>query len=292
MRLRIGDPFPVPQGFELIPLRLTGLPALDAQRDEGIVLTKRQRIIYFDPAALVDLIVPVRIDIRGVMIILIVGTANGIGAAILKQEHAVLWGLIEHDLVDEISGTARDRLLQKGVFPHNPLHSHAPCSDVYELLEEQIFHGVGNKNLDVLPAGVIPPNPSELISREQLDRAINHLREHYDYVLLDTPPVGLVSDTLSIGRTADITMFVCRADYTPRSSFELINSLKEEEKLPNVNLVLNGMDLKKKKYGYYYGYGKYGKYGKYGRYGYGKYGKYGIYGHYGKSDGGTEHTEK
>ncbi len=162
----------------------------------------------------------------------------------------------------------------------------------YELLEEQIFHGVGNKNLDVLPAGVIPPNPSELISREQLDRAINHLREHYDYVLLDTPPVGLVSDTLSIGRTADITMFVCRADYTPRSSFELINSLKEEEKLPNVNLVLNGMDLKKKKYGYYYGYGKYGKYGKYGRYGYGKYGKYGIYGHYGKSDGGTEHTEK
>jgi capsular exopolysaccharide synthesis family protein len=153
----------------------------------------------------------------------------------------------------------------------------------YELLEQQIFHGVCNPNLDVLPAGVIPPNPSELISREQLDRAIQHLRDHYDYVLLDTPPVGLVSDTLSIARTADITLFVCRADYTPRNSFELINNLKNEEKLPNLGLVLNGMDLKKKKYGYYYGYGKYGRYSKYG--------KYGLYGHYGKADDKQGHAE-
>ncbi len=154
----------------------------------------------------------------------------------------------------------------------------------YDLLEEQIFHGVGNPNLDVLPAGMIPPNPSELISREQLDRAIQHLRDHYDYVLLDTPPVGLVSDTLSIARTADITLFVCRADYTPRSSFELINELKREEKMPKLNIVLNGLDMKKKKYGYYYGYGKYGRYSKYG--------KYGVYGHYGKADSNTGHTEK
>ena len=154
----------------------------------------------------------------------------------------------------------------------------------YTLLEQQIFHGVGNPNLDVLPAGIIPPNPSELISREQLDRAINHLRQHYDYVLLDTPPVGLVSDTLSIARTADLTLFVCRADYTPRNSFELINSLKKEGKLPKLNIVLNGMDLKKKKYGYYYGYGKYGRYSKYG--------KYGIYGQYGKNDTTKGHTER
>ena len=153
----------------------------------------------------------------------------------------------------------------------------------YELLDAQIFHGVNNPNLDVLPAGVIPPNPSELISREQLDRAIQHLRNHYDFVLLDTPPVGLVSDTLSIARTADLSLFVCRADYTPRNSFELINSLKAEEKLPKLNIVLNGMDLKKKKYGYYYGYGKYGRYSKYG--------KYGIYGHYGKADDKSVHTE-
>ncbi|MBR6140524.1 MAG: polysaccharide biosynthesis tyrosine autokinase [Bacteroidaceae bacterium] len=164
----------------------------------------------------------------------------------------------------------------------------------YDVLEAQIVHGVANKNLDVLPAGVIPPNPGELISREQLDRAMELLKEHYDYVLLDTPPIGLVSDTLSIGRVADMCLFVCRADYSPRANFDLINSLSAENKLPKINLVLNAVDMKKKKYGYYYGYGKYGKYGKYGRYGrygkygygYGRYGHYGIYGHYG------EHAEK
>jgi capsular exopolysaccharide synthesis family protein len=163
----------------------------------------------------------------------------------------------------------------------------------YEALEQQIVHGVANKNLDVLPAGIIPPNPGELISREQLDKAIELLEEHYDYVLLDTPPIGLVSDTLSIGRVADMSLFVCRADYSPRSNFDLINSLKNEEKLPKVNLVLNAVDMRKKKYGYYYGYGKYGKYGEYGKYGYGygRYGHYGIYGQYGAYQS-KEHTEK
>ena len=163
----------------------------------------------------------------------------------------------------------------------------------YEALEEQIVHSVANNNLDVLPAGIIPPNPSELISREQLDRAVELLKEHYDYILLDTPPVGLVSDTLSIGRVADMCLFVCRADYSPRGNFDLINAFKAEDKLPKINLVLNAVDMRKKKYGYYYGYGKYGKYGKYGRYGYGKgrYGHYGIYGKYGSQES-HEHTEK
>ncbi len=163
----------------------------------------------------------------------------------------------------------------------------------FELLDEQITHGVMNENLDVLPAGVIPPNPGELVSRVQLENAINILKEHYDYIVVDTPPVGLVSDTLSISRVTDMTLVVTRADYSLRSNFGLINSLANENKLPKVNLVLNGVDLSKKKYGYYYGYGKYGKYGRYGygKYGYGKYGHYGIYGHYG-NDKGEGHTEK
>ncbi len=160
-------------------------------------------------------------------------------------------------------------------------------------LDEQIVHGVINKNLDVLPAGIIPPNPGELISREQLDKSVELLKEHYDYVLLDTPPIGLVSDTLSIGRVADMCLFVCRADYSPRANFDLINSLNAEEKLPKISLVLNAVDMRKKKYGYYYGYGKYGKYGKYSKYGYGygRYGHYGLYGQYGAHEG-KEHTEK
>ncbi len=158
----------------------------------------------------------------------------------------------------------------------------------FDLLEEQIHHGVKNENLDVLPAGTIPPNPGELISRKRLDEAISHLRAKYDIVIIDTPPVGLVSDTLEIGRVADVCIYVCRADYSPKSNFELINNIKADNKLPKLSLVLNGIDLKKKKYGYYYGYGKYGHYGKYGR--------YGVYGNY-SSDGQDKgkarfHTEK
>ena len=167
-------------------------------------------------------------------------------------------------------------------------------SNSYDVLDDQIVHGVINKNLDVLPAGVIPPNPSELLSREQLEWAVNLLKEHYDYVVLDTPPIALVSDTLAIGRVANMTILVCRADYSPRSNFDIINSLSADGKLPKVNLVLNGVDMRKKKYGYYYGYGKYGKYGRYARYGkYGKYGygSYGVYGHYGDHTS-KEHTEK
>ncbi|MDY4614378.1 MAG: polysaccharide biosynthesis tyrosine autokinase [Bacteroidaceae bacterium] len=161
----------------------------------------------------------------------------------------------------------------------------------FQDLDKQIHHAVLNPNLDVLPAGVIPPNPGELISREQLDHAIALLREHYDYVIVDTPPVGLVSDTLSAARVADMTIMVCRADYSPRNNFQLINALHHDNKMPKITLVLNGIDLKKRKYGYYYGYGKYSKYGKYGHYGH--YGHYGVYGHYGSHsshDGG--HMEK
>lgn len=75
---------------------------------------------------------------------------------------------------------------------------------------------------------------------------------------------------------------MCRADFTAKSSFEMINSISDEKKLPNMCIVINGIDMSKKKYGYYYGYGRYGKYGRYGHYGnYGSYGSYGNYGNYG-----------
>lgn len=154
-----------------------------------------------------------------------------------------------------------------------------------EIMHEIVPSGI-NKNLDLLMAGPIPPNPSELLARESLNTAINFLKEEYDFIIMDTAPVGLVTDTLQIGRCADATIYICRADYTPKEYFGMINSLAEQKKVPNPCIVLNGVDMSKKKYGYYYGYGKYGKYGRYGRYGhyrsygYGSYG-YGNYGNYG-----------
>lgn len=127
-------------------------------------------------------------------------------------------------------------------------------------------------NLYILPGGSIPPNPTELVARPALDQAISILREHFDYVILDTAPIGMVTDTQLIARVADLSVYVCRSSYTAKSEFKLINALKEEGKLPHPCILLNGIDMNQRENGSYYGYGKYGKYGKYGygkKYGYG-----------------------
>ena len=153
-------------------------------------------------------------------------------------------------------------------------------------IQTQIAPSGVNDNLDLLLAGPTPPNPTELLTRDSMGEIMAQLRKNYDYIILDTAPVGLVTDTLQIGKYADVSVYVCRADYTPKSSFGIVNMLQKEEKLPNLCILINGIDMSKKKYGYYYGYGKYGKYGRYGygygRYGYGRYGStYGAYGSYG-----------
>ena len=162
----------------------------------------------------------------------------------------------------------------------------------WEDIEEQTLPSGINDNLSLLMAGPIPPNPSELVSRPSLSKIFDILKQHYDYVLIDTAPVGLVTDTLQVGKYCNISIYMCRADYTPKASFNLINSLAEEGKLPNMCIGINGIDLSMKKHSYYYGYGKYGKYGRYSHYGhygkggYGSYGRYGDYinSHYGKGN--------
>lgn len=139
-----------------------------------------------------------------------------------------------------------------------------------------------SENLYILPGGIVPPNPTELVARQTLDQAIEILKKHFDYVLLDTAPIGMVTDTQLIARVADLSVYICRADYTHKSHYELINDLKKDHKLPNICTLINCINMNQRKNGYYYGYGKYGKYGKYGygKYGYGK--KYGYGYGYGK----------
>lgn len=147
-------------------------------------------------------------------------------------------------------------------------------------LDSLILKGIVHDNLDVLPGGTIPPNPTELVARDVLDKLILSLRSKYDYIFLDTAPIGMVADSAIIARVADICLYVCRADYTPKAGFQFVNRLAEEQKFDQIGVVLNGFDTSKRKnsnvyarrYGYGYGYGS--SYG----YGYG-------YGH--ESDGKT-----
>lgn len=121
-------------------------------------------------------------------------------------------------------------------------------------------------NLYILPAGIVPPNPAELLSRNNLDKAIEYFASKFDYVVLDTAPVALVTDSMIISRVADAVLYVVRYDYTMKADIRYVNNLVADGKLSNVSLVLNGDDVKKKMHGYvserrgsnkYIGYGYY-----------------------------------
>lgn len=121
-------------------------------------------------------------------------------------------------------------------------------------------------NLDILPAGPVPLNPNEMILSAKLNEMINELKKEYDYVIIDSAPVGVVSDTFLLKNTSDIFLFVCRANYTNKKLIEDVNKMVAEDKLKNVYFVINDVDIQSKayrygRYGYGYGYGKYGGYG-------------------------------
>ena len=113
----------------------------------------------------------------------------------------------------------------------------------------------GIANLDVLPSGVVPPNPSELLQSEKLDELFVELRQRYDYVIVDSAPVALVGDSYLLHRLVDMTLYVTRANYTPCELIEFINQTHMQQRLPKMVAVFNGVDAKKIGYGYGYGYG-------------------------------------
>lgn len=224
---------------------------------------------------------------EGEKVVLFTSSTSGEGKTFTASNLSVSLGLLGKKVILVGLDIRRPRLAEQfGIKDHkhgitNLLVKDNPNA---EDVEAQILPSGVNKNLDLLMAGPVPPNPAELIARGSLETIIAILKDKYDYIMIDTAPVGLVTDTLQIGRVTNATIYVCRADYTPKASFGMINALAMEEKLPNMAMVLNGVDMSKKKYSYYYGYGKYGKYGRYGYgsgYSYGKYGNYGNYGSYG-----------
>ena len=111
------------------------------------------------------------------------------------------------------------------------------------------------KNLDVIPAGIVPPNPSELLLSDRLGELFAELRKKYDFVIVDSAPVAMVSDTYQLARVCDMTVYVSRANYTTFELVDFINQTNEQQRLPKMVAVLNGADAKSIGYGYGYGYG-------------------------------------
>lgn len=145
---------------------------------------------------------------------------------------------------------------------------------------EQVTRKSSLENLDFVTAGPIPPNPSELIISERTKEIIEEAKSKYDVLVIDNPPVGLVTDGISVIQMADYPIYIFRADYSKKHFVQNVDRLINENGIKKMSVILNSVDVERNKYGYYYGYG----YG-YG-YGYAYSGGYGK-GYYG-DDGGDK----
>lgn len=114
---------------------------------------------------------------------------------------------------------------------------------------DQIIHHTQISTLDIIPAGPIPPNPAELILDDRMDQIIQELKTRYDYIIIDTPPVGLVTDAQILMKYADITIYVVREGYSVTTFTETINDLYETKGIKNLYLLLNDTRIYSKKYG-------------------------------------------
>lgn len=133
-------------------------------------------------------------------------------------------------------------------------------------IDELIQHSGKVDTLDILSGGPIPPNPNELLLNPNLDKLFAELRERYDYIIIDSAPVCMVSDSFLINRVVDVTLFVTRAAYTSRSHIKALNPLAVNNKLNSLYLCINDVNITShtysyRRYGYSYGTTTYGSYG-------------------------------
>ncbi|MDP1817352.1 MAG: polysaccharide biosynthesis tyrosine autokinase [Leadbetterella sp.] len=130
---------------------------------------------------------------------------------------------------------------------------------------EEIVYKSDLENVFLIPSGPIPPNPSELISSLKLGELLDNLKKEFDYILIDTPPLSLVTDALLIAKYVDATFFIIRQKYTPRVFLETIKEYKKTDTLKSLQVILNDVDYNNQRgYGYGYGYGNGYGYGYYG----------------------------
>ena len=118
-------------------------------------------------------------------------------------------------------------------------------------ISDIIGHVEGTSSLDVIVAGPIPPNPAELLMSDSVDKLFEQLRPMYDYIIVDTAPVGMVSDTFTLDRIADATIYVTRVNYSSLDDLKFVESIYEDKRLKKLSVVINGTHSKK---GYGYGY--------------------------------------
>jgi len=123
---------------------------------------------------------------------------------------------------------------------------------------EQAIKATYIENLYLAPSGPIPPNPAELIETKRMEAFFEQAKKEFDYIIIDTPPVALVTDSILISRYASASIFMIRQKYSSKHVFELMNTIEVNKKMQHVNILVNDLKIPKYygySYGYAYGYG-------------------------------------
>lgn len=191
---------------------------------------------------------------KGDKVVLITSTQSGEGKSFISLNLAASFALMGKKVLLMGMDIRKPRLAQYlGLNVSQGLTNYlsTPGSDI----SKYIVHDSKLDGLDVLVAGPIPPNPAELLASDKVDKLFATLREMYDYVIVDTAPVGMVADTFTLNRIADATVYVTRVNVTRLADIDFINDIYSQKRLSKLSVVVNGINLKKGS-GYGYGYGE------------------------------------
>ena len=183
-------------------------------------------------------------------IVMVTSSCSGEGKTFISMNVAESLALMDKKIVLVGLDIRLPMLAQNLGLPSAPgvtTYLSGAISDIDKLIQH-------HKNCDIIVAGPVPPNPSELLLSGRIDQLINELKQRYDYVIIDSAPIGLVSDTFSLGKYSDVVIYVTRANYTKKSFIKYLNSVVERGQLKNVAVVVNDTNPKLS-HGYGYGYG-------------------------------------
>ena len=182
-------------------------------------------------------------------VLLLTSTIAGEGKTTTSANLAGIFSLANYKSI-VINLDMRRPILHK-LFDLNPTTGVSTYLSGNETLDK-IIYKTKSENIDIIPAGPIPPNPSELLISTRLEDMLNILRKEYDYIIIDTPPIGLVADTITLTKLSDLNLIIFRENYAQKNYIDDLNQLVDKHSIKHIGIILNSSDISKHGYGYGY----------------------------------------
>lgn len=229
-----------------------------SKADQTLVVGKTKRTLIAEQFRLLRTNLQYIVGKKERLTILVTSSFGGEGKSFISTNMAAVYGLTGKKTIVLEFDLRKPRVLAGLDMQHRRGISNFMLGE--EKLDDLVIPVEGQENMYVLPCGPIPPNPAELLLGEKTDELFVLLKQKFDYIIIDTAPIGMVSDALTLGKYADCTIYVTRQGHTYKKQINLINEMYDNKKLPALSIVLNDTKMPTGggyygNYGYGYGYG-------------------------------------